>query len=174
MHLTSRGRWRVGLWIVALGSLLWSAAPAGAEAPQPPPYYAITNVRVVTGTGSVLENATVLLADGLIEAVGTGLSIPPDAWVLEGEGLTLYPGLVDAMTTLGQKKEEESESSGRGSGGRPGGGDAPEIRGPEDRPKTTPWMSAADALAPDKNIEKWRKAGFTSAVSAPEDGIFAG
>jgi imidazolonepropionase-like amidohydrolase len=146
-----------------------------AEGPQPPPYYAITNVRVVTGVGDPLESATVLLADGLIEAMGTGIEIPPDAWVVEGEGLTLYPGLIDAMTTLGQKQEEESEAPGRGGGGSaPGGGDAPQFRGPEDRPQTTPWVSAADELTEDKRIAKWREAGFTSTVSTPEKGIFAG
>jgi imidazolonepropionase-like amidohydrolase len=165
-------RARVTLWSVAFGSAL-AALPASAESPDPPPYYAIQNVRVVTGSGTPIEGATVLLADGLIEAVGPNVETPADAWVIDGTGLSLYPGLIDALTTLGQKKEEE-ESQGGGRGAAPDAGDEPEIRGPEDRPATTPWVSAADELTEDKRIPKWRKAGFTSTVTTPEQGIFAG
>ncbi len=158
------------LWTVAL--VFGWVIPAGAEPPTPPPFYAITNVRVVTGTGPVIEDATVLVADGLIEAVGQGVSVPGDAWVIDGEGMNLYPGLIDALTTLGQKQEEESGESGRG--GPPGRGSGPEIKGPEDRPYTTPWVRAADRLGEDPRVKKWREAGFTSAVTSPDQGIFPG
>jgi imidazolonepropionase-like amidohydrolase len=47
--------------------------------------------------------------------------------------------------------------------------------GPEDRPATTPWLSAADEIrTTDRRIETWRNAGFTSALSAPSRGIFPG
>jgi len=171
--LSTRERSRLP-WCL-LGALC-IAGSAYAEPPAPPPYYAVKNVTVVTGAGDPLEKAIVLLADGLIEAVGKGIPIPADAWVVDGEGLTLYPGLVDSLTTLGLKKEEEDSG---GAAGRPGGGLSPggggqTIRGPEDRPRTTPWAAAADILAEDGRIEKWRKAGFTSAVTGPEDGFFAG
>ena len=147
-----------------------------SESPDPPPFYAIKGVTVVSGAGDPVEGATVLLADGLIEAVGTRIDIPVDAWVIEGDGLFLYPGLIDALTTLGQKRDE---GSGGGPGGGPGAGSgsgqaAPAIRGPEDRPKTTPWVSAADKLGEDQRVEKWRKAGFTATVTSPTDGLFAG
>ena len=80
---------------------------------------------------------------GLIEAVGSGIDIPEDAWVIEGEGLTLFPGLIDSLTALGQKQADAGAA--RASGGAPGSA-APAIRGPEDRPQTTPWVAAADAL----------------------------
>ena len=50
-----------------------------AELPEPPPYYAIRNVTVVSGAGAPIEGATVLLADGLIDAVGRGIAVPSDA-----------------------------------------------------------------------------------------------
>ena len=59
-------------------------------------------------------------------------------------------------------------------GGPPGRGSAPEIRGPEDRPQTTTWLSAADQLGEDSRVEKWREAGFTAAVTVPDQGIFTG
>jgi imidazolonepropionase-like amidohydrolase len=147
------------LWFIA------SVRPAGAEPPSPPPYYAITHVRVVTGTGATLEDATVLLADGLIEAVGRSVKLPGDARVIDGKGLTVFPGMIDALTAMAQKKDTESSEE------RP---QAPVIRGPQDRPQTTPWVSAVDELTDDPRIEKWRRAGFTAAVVSPEKGIFAG
>ena len=89
--------------VVVLGALLalTPLASARAEGPEPPPYYAIRNVEVRTGSGQTLVGATVVLADGLIEAVGVGVTVPADAWVIEGEGLTLFPGLIDALGDLG-------------------------------------------------------------------------
>lgn len=167
MNFRHRSRNRLFVTVLCAG-LVALAAPLRAEPPTPPPYYAITNVRVVTGAGAPIDNATVLLANGLIEAVGKGVSVPGDARVIDGKGLTLFPGMIDALTTLGQQQAPESP-----------GGDAraqrgPAIMGPEDRPQTTPFVSAADQLAEDLRIEKWRKAGFTAAVSSPEKGIFAG
>src|SRR4029077_636771 len=48
-------------------------------------------------------------------------------------------------------------------------------RGPEDRPNSTPWRSAADEVnLTDKRIETWRSAGFTTVVSSPKAGFFPG
>ena len=141
------------------------AAPLGAEPPSPPPYYAITHVKVVTGTGASIDDATVLLANGLIESVGKNVKVPGDARVIDGKGLSLFPGMIDALTTLAQKKDEAASGERK---------TAPVITGPEDRPQTTPWVNAADELTDDLRIEKWRKAGFTAAITSPEKGIFAG
>ena len=153
--------------LLLLSSLLW-AVVLFAEPPAPPPYYAIQNVRVVSAAGAPIEGATVLIADGLIEAVGKNVKIPGDARVIDGKGLSLYPGMIDAMTTLAQKQAPESSGSGEA---RPR---AAAVMGPEDRPATTPWVNPTEQLADDARIEKWRKAGFTAAVTAPEKGIFCG
>ncbi len=158
--------------MIAVFILLSTAAlPATAEGPEPPPFYAVRDARVVTGTGVTLERATVLLADGLIEAVGADLEVPADAWVVEGSGLVLYPGLIDAMTDLGQSSGEQASPAGRPGGGAP----RPRVRGPEDRPATSPWRAAADLLAAhDARIESWRDAGLTAAVTVPAGGFFPG
>ena len=165
--MQARGFLRNWAMVLVLG---FAATAAVAEAPEPPPYYAIQNVRIVTAPGSEIEAGTVLVADGLIEAVGTGVAVPADAWVVDGEGLTLYPGMIEALSAIGLKKDQEEAEEASG----PPEGGGPQIRGPEDRPKTTPWISAADELGEDSKIEKWREAGFTAVVTAPDSGIFAG
>jgi imidazolonepropionase-like amidohydrolase len=63
--------------------------------------FAITNARIVTVSGSVIENGTVVIAGGKITAVGTGTSIPAGAEKIDGKGLSVYPGMIDADTNLG-------------------------------------------------------------------------
>ena len=168
------GRFRPFIWMAWLGLVALLPVGALAEPPSPPPFFAIENVHVVTGTGEVLESGTVLVADGLISAVGPSVTVPADAWVIDGEGMMLFPGLFDAMTPLGIAKEEE-ESDG---GGSPFANAMSHLE-PEDRPLTTPWLSAADeldaaAFGDDGKAGRWREAGFTSVVATPEEGIFAG
>ena len=147
--------------------------------PEPPPFYAIEGVRVEVGDGTVLERATVVIENGTISAVAEDAAIPAHAWVIDGEGLTVYPGLIDAMGRLPQPRRPPG-GPGAGAPG-PGGQrrrpdpDQALPRGPEDRPSTTPWKRAADDLALDAEaVETWRKAGFTSIAARPGDGLFPG
>lgn len=160
----------------AVGVALWM--PAGSARAGEPQYFAIRGVRIVPVSGPVIENGTVVIADGLIKAVAAGdVAIPPEAWVIDGKGLTVYPGLIDAGTDVGLGQPEGGAGPG---GGRRGAGGGQELRppiamGPEDRPATTPWKSAADELKPDdKRIETWRGAGFTTVLTEPKEGIFPG
>ncbi|HRI43978.1 MAG TPA: amidohydrolase family protein [Fimbriimonadaceae bacterium] len=63
--------------------------------------YALTGGTVHTVSGSVLEGATVLVEDGVITAVGERLPIPRDAVRVDVRGKHVYPGLIDAGTSLG-------------------------------------------------------------------------
>jgi len=161
-------------------SFLWCAC-ALAEAPST---VAIHNAKIVTVSGPVIAKGTVILKNGLIEAVGENVAVPPDAWVVDGEGMTVYPGLIDALSTVGMPG---AAPLGAGRGGRgaaapaqtavPAAQAAPVERswGPEDRPQTTTWLLAADELqAGDKRVETVRGGGITTAVTFPTRGIFAG
>jgi imidazolonepropionase-like amidohydrolase len=165
---------------VALSLLLLpvSAPSLRAAGPEPPPFFAIRDARVVTVSGEELPRATVVIVNGLIAAVGADVAIPPEAWVIDGEGLVVYPGLIDAMATVGQKQEGGGPGGAAAAqGGNPFamGADQPQVRGPQDRPGTTPWVRAADRLDPaDSRLEKWRMAGFTGVVSVPKGGFFPG
>jgi imidazolonepropionase-like amidohydrolase len=157
-----------------------SIAPAWGQAKGvEPPYFAIKGAKIVTVSGGVIENGTVVVANGLITAVGADAKIPPEAWVIDGKGLTVYPGLIDAFTDVGLPAAPAAPA-----GGAPGAG-APVVQqaaaqqrlsqGPEDRPGTTPWRNAADELQPgERRVEQWRNAGFTTVLSAPKTGIFPG
>src|ERR1044071_7253960 len=82
--------------------------------------YAITNARIVTVSGPTIERGTVVIRDGLIAAVGASVAAPPDARTIDGTWLTVYPGFIDASTTLGIPRPTPSPSPGGGGGG--GGG----------------------------------------------------
>jgi imidazolonepropionase-like amidohydrolase len=150
----------------------------GAARGEEPRYFAIRNARIVPVSGPEIRNGTVVIAKGLIVAVGENVIIPPEAWVIEGRGLTVYPGFINALSDLGLGGAAPAGPTGGGGGGGPGRGQmqaAPTSMGPQDRPATTPWVNAADELKPDdKRLETWRNAGFTSALAIPMTGIFPG
>lgn len=66
------------------------------------PYvYAIRGARIVTAAAAPIPSGTVVFRDGLIESVGSGVQPPPDAVVIDGAGLTVYPGLIDMGNSSG-------------------------------------------------------------------------
>lgn len=150
---------------------LFYNAPALLAQGGEPQYSAIRGAKVVPVSGPSLENATVVMSRGIITAVGKDAPIPPEAWVIEGKGLIVYPGLVDAFTDVGIPTAPAPPSGGEGAGRRP----QEQTRGPQDRPSSMPWRSGADEVSlSDKRIETWRDAGFTTVVSAPKGGFFPG
>src|SRR5688572_20328851 len=82
--------------------------------------YAITNARIVTVSGPAIDRGTIVVRNGLIEAVGANLKAPADAQVFDATGLTVYPGFIDALTNLGLTAARPTTP---GQGG-PGGGQA--------------------------------------------------
>jgi len=162
-------------------ALLLVTAYALAQAPSA---VAIRNAKIVTVSGPVIAKGTVVVRNGLIEAVGENVQVPADAWVVDGEGMTVYPGLIDALSTVGMPgAAPAAAAAGGGRGGRnaaqatpaAAAAPAPRSNGPEDRPQTTSWLLAADEVqASDRRIETVRGSGITTVVTYPERGIFAG
>jgi imidazolonepropionase-like amidohydrolase len=141
-------------------TLLAACASLQAEVPSS---IAIKDARVVTVSGEDLPKATVLLRDGLIQDVGAGIVIPRDAWVIEGAGLTVYPGFIDGLSRWGLAAAASPTTP------------VPRSHGPEDRPQTYSFERAADLLDPgDHRLEAARSAGFTAAATFPDRGIFEG
>jgi imidazolonepropionase-like amidohydrolase len=150
-----------------------TGAPRLAAQGGEPQYFAIRGATVVPVSGPRIENATVVISRGVITAVGKDAKFPQEVWLIDGKGLTVYPGLFDSFTDLGLPAAPSTPAAPSGDAGvRP---QPPISRGPEDRPGSTPWRDAAgEASLSDKRIETWRSAGFTTVVSAPKGGIFPG
>src|SRR5512145_2790948 len=99
MRSTSPGRdrlaWRTDMSTAVRFSLSVAVAAvafaigARAEAPH---LYAIRGARVVTVVGTPLASGTIVIRGGVIEAIGADVQVPSDAVVIEGAGLTAYPG----------------------------------------------------------------------------------
>jgi Amidohydrolase family len=149
---------------------LFLRPPLGHAQGGEPQYFAIRGARVVPVSGPPIEGATIVVSRGIITAVAKDAAIPPEAWVIDGKGLTVYPGLVDAFTDVGIPAAPPSGAE-SGAPRRP----TQPARGPEDRPAASPWRSGADEVSlSDKRIETWRDGGFTTVVCAPKGGFFPG
>ncbi len=147
----------------------FAAVPSLQAQGGEPQYFAIRGAKVVPVSGPPVENASIVISRGLITAMGRDVAVPPEAWVIEGKGLTVYPGLFDSFTDVGIPAAPPRTAEGGPRGAQES------ARGPEDRPYSTPWRSAADEVSlSDKRIETWRSAGFTTVVSAPKGGILPG
>ncbi|HEU5460420.1 MAG TPA: amidohydrolase family protein [Pyrinomonadaceae bacterium] len=139
--------------------------------------YAITNARIVTVTGPVIERGTVVIRNGLIAAAGANVNAPPDARVIDGTGLTVYPGLIDSYTNLALPEAAPSPS--------PAGGPGAFFAAPPPRPAAgpnstqpvglQPEVMVEDVIRPGGNeIESSRSVGVTTALTLPRSGIWMG
>src|SRR5271156_2812002 len=110
-------RWHILVSTVVALSIL-ALLPTGLRAQGGEPrYFAIRGAKVVPVSGPPIENATVLIARGVITAVGKDLAIPDEAWIIDGKGLTVYPGLFDAFTDVGLSSSAAGSGGGDAAGG---------------------------------------------------------
>jgi imidazolonepropionase-like amidohydrolase len=65
------------------------------------PAWAITNARIVTVAGPVIEKGTIVIRGNRIQAVGANVSVPSGARTIDANGASVYPGFFDAGTDLG-------------------------------------------------------------------------
>ncbi len=122
-------------------------------------YHALVGARVVTAPGQVLENATIVIRNGVVTAVAAAMAPPAGARVWELKGLTVYPGFVDAHADLGGDAP-------------PQGGDV----GPTHwNPQVRAWFSTTANLKDDSTRRvALRSLGFGAALAVPRQGIFRG
>jgi imidazolonepropionase-like amidohydrolase len=139
--------------------------------------YAIINARIVPASGPNIEKGTVVIRGGLIAAVGANLVAPADARVIDGTGLTIYPGLIDANTNVGIPQPAASP---RPAGGPPGtlqiaAAPITSALNSTQPAGLQPEILAEDYLRPGGGeIESSRNAGITAALTSPRSGIFVG
>ena len=122
-------------------------------------FHALVGARVVTAPGQVLDNATIVVRNGVITAVGAGAPAPAGARVWDLEGLTVYPGFIDAHADLGGDAPQQ-------------GGDV----GPTHwNPQVRAWFSTtANAKDDSTRRQALRSLGFGAALAVPRQGIFRG
>lgn len=143
--------------------------------------YAIRGATIVTVTGATIAKGNVVVRNGLIEAVGAEAAIPADAKVIDGAGLTVYPGLFDTYTSLGVPAPTTPDAG----GGRRGGGGAPpadpmqaflaQMSAPPSTAGLQPEVSVAEQLQVSADtFDQQRSAGITTALTAPRTGIYQG
>jgi len=158
------------LCFAALLILVFHPPAAHAQGGEPQ-FFAIRGAKVFPVSGPPIEGATVVISRGIITAIGKDAAIPPEAWVIDGKGLHVYPGLVDAFSDVGIPAAPPAS----GEGGGPRRGAQEQARGPQDRPASTPWRSGAEEVSlSDKRVETWRSGGFTTVICAPKGGFFPG
>jgi imidazolonepropionase-like amidohydrolase len=122
--------------------------------------FVIRNARIVTVSGADIENGTLLIRNGKIEAVGTNVVVPANAEEINAQGLSVYPGMIDLGTSIGLIEV---------SSGAPGTVDTTEVG------DMNPNAQAIVAVNPHSAyVNVARVNGVTSVVTMPLGGIISG
>jgi len=165
---------RFVLCVLALGLGFGLAARASA-----PAVYAIKGARIITAAGAPIDSGTIVLRNGLIDAVGASVQAPADAVVIDGSGLTVYPGLIDMGTTVGSDIQAPSPG-GRGGAQAGGGGQQPPStfdeaqRAKRDAALHADVMAAEHVRLDSPELARFASAGVTTVLAEPPGEIFRG
>src|SRR5689334_3037045 len=169
---------KVRLLIVSFVALSLLSGSLNAQQRSAIDTYAITNARIVTVSGATIDRGTVVVRDGLITAVGANVNAPPDARIIDGAGLTVYPGLIDSYTNLALPEPAPAPSPGGGGGGAFFAAQArPSPAGPNSTqpPGLQPEVMVEDVIRPGSaDVEASRNIGITTALTSPRTGIWMG
>jgi imidazolonepropionase-like amidohydrolase len=156
--------------------------------PLPPGVHALVGGKVVVKPAEALDSGTIVVRDGLIQAVGTNVAIPADARVWDMKGATIYAGFIDPYLVLSASNSpvstayvEPNSAASLTSGGvkfygAPGAKTDMGNPGPGyEIARITPEFRAAEKYSPDdKTLSPLREIGFTVGLVAPARGIIRG
>jgi len=134
--------------------------------------HAIVGARIEIGDGRIIEKGTVVLRDGMIVAVAADAAVPHGADVIDGKGLTVYPGFIDAYTTKGyvapptpKAPDPDTVTADYASA----------FMRETVRQGIRPEARATEGLAlTDDLLKSYRSAGFTTVLVAPSGGDMSG
>jgi len=155
----------LSLAVIALFSTMAVAQQIGSPAAQdgvlpPRGVFAIRNAHIVTVSGDDIENGTIVIRDGKIEAVGANVNVPSAAQQIDARGLSVYPGMIDAGTSMGLVEVPQ---------GANGTVDTAEVG------DLNPNAKAAVAINPHSaHIAVTRVDGITNVLSSPLGGLISG
>ena len=93
----------IGAGLLTFAASTDASAQLGSYNPPPGPQstFAIRNAKIFPVSGPEITNGTVVISGGKIQAVGTNVTVPAGAQVIDGTGLSIYPGMMDSGTSLG-------------------------------------------------------------------------
>jgi imidazolonepropionase-like amidohydrolase len=136
--------------------------------------WALTNARIETVTKGTIDRGTIIIRNGVIEAVGANVTVPADARVVDLSGRILYPGFFDLTSSLGLPAP-----TGRGGGRGEALVDfAPNFAGPDTSQRNVglePNRLVANELRlTTADVRAARDQGITTALVAPPRGLFRG
>jgi imidazolonepropionase-like amidohydrolase len=121
--------------------------------------FALTNATIETVTKGVINNGTVIIRNGKIEAVGTNITVPQGAEVIDCKGQWIYPGMIDGGTRLGLVEF----------------GQVPQATDASELGDVVPQMKALTAINPNTaGIPVTRVSGVTTTLTIPQGELFAG
>jgi len=146
------------LW--ALPILLPRPGVAQYERPPAPAAYALTGVSVVQGDGARVDGVTVVIREGLVQALAADAPIPADARMLEGEGLILYPGMIDGQGDVSVEFPDPTDTE--------EGADVTAWDPPRSRQGFLPHRRVADALTiTGDDLDDHREDGIVASLIHP-------
>ncbi|RDV16015.1 amidohydrolase [Pontibacter diazotrophicus] len=132
---------------------------------------AFTNATIHTDYKTTLPNATLVIRNGKVEAVGANVKVPAGAVVVDAKGKHIYPGLVDMFTSYGLP-EVKSERRGYGSPPQP---DTEKEGAFNWNQAIRPETNAVELFkVNEKQAEELRKLGFGTVLAVHRDGIARG
>ena len=125
--------------------------------PRPVEVHALTHARIAVAARMRIEEGTIIIRDGVIQAVGERARVPADARIWDLTGKTIYAGLIDAYTDVGLPSKPTKKDDGAAQGPRQGGPTEPPepTRGPvHEVSRVRPERRAADGIRTDaKTLE---------------------
>ena len=92
---------KIFLSILVIGALVVHSQSNVLPAEKQKIPIVVKNATIHTGTGEVLENASIVIIDGKITAIGKNISTPAGAEVVDATGQHVYPGLILPTSSLG-------------------------------------------------------------------------
>jgi len=162
---------------IAAAALVLAIGASSAQGPSAPPY-AIRGAKIVPVAGADIASGNIVLRNGLIEAIGASAAIPNDAIVVDGAGLTVYPGLIDMGNAAAI--EGAAAPAADAAGGRGGAPAAPgQSRESLERAKRLSilrpdYQAAENVRIEGPELTRLAAAGITSVLATPGGNIFRG
>ncbi len=182
------GPFRFGCAMLLLACALSARAadllPPGHR-PKSPGVHALIGGRVVINPSNSVENATVILRDGIIEAVGRDVKPPSDARIWNASNSVIYAGFIDPYLSITGTNAPVATTHVDPIGGLTSGVNFLGVESQEkvrlqpgagyEVTSVTPQARVATGYTPNaKTLETLRELGFTAGNVVPNKGILRG